>query len=64
MLDTTAAAVLKRQTDNLRAADINPPDRLSLEVAADKSPDIDVRGRGSEALQQGIAPRQRTGRAA
>jgi hypothetical protein len=57
MLDRTAAALLDRQSTLAQEAGLPRPQRAEVEVAADKSRDIDVGGKGSEAIHPGATPR-------
>jgi hypothetical protein len=64
MLDSTAAALLHSQSLKAQEMDTPVPQRVEIEVAADKSKDVDVGGKGSEAVQEGVPPRNRQGRRA
>lgn len=59
MLEATAQAMLDKQTERARETDAAVPDRLELEVAAETSKDIDVGGKGAEAVRPGVAPTTR-----
>lgn len=59
MLDATAYALLKAQSEKAQLVGAPIPDRVEVEVAADTSRDADVGGKGSEAVQAGITPRNR-----
>jgi hypothetical protein len=59
MLDATAAASLVKQSEKAQETGAPAPERMELEVAADKSKDVDVGGMGSEAVQTGVTPRNR-----
>jgi len=60
MLDATAAALLRKQSETAQEAGTPVPDRVELEVAAEKSRDVDVGGKGAEAVQMGVEPRKRS----
>lgn len=62
MLDATAAALLDKQSERAQEAGTPVPQRVELEVAADRSKDVDVAGKGSEAVQSGVTPRNRSTR--
>lgn len=64
ILEATAQSMLNKQVERAQETDTALPQRLELEVAADKSKDIDVGGRGAEATQPGVEPRNRGRRAA
>lgn len=66
MLDATAAALLAKQSEQAQEANSPIPQRVEVEVAADRSKDVDVAGKGAEAVQAGVQPRNRStrGRAA
>lgn len=62
MLDATAQALLDKQSEKAQETGTPVPQRVEIEVAADKSRDRDVGGKGREAVQPGIQPRNRTTR--
>jgi hypothetical protein len=64
ILEATAQSMLNKQVERAQETDTALPQRLELEVAADKSKDIDVGGRGAEATLPGVIPRNRGRRAA
>lgn len=59
MLGATAASMLKSQSERAQETGAAVPKRVELEVAAETSRDIDVGGKGSEATQEGVEPRNR-----
>lgn len=59
MLSATAAALLTKQSEKAQEMGMPIPDRAEIEVAAEKSKDIDVGGRGAEAVQPGVQPSNR-----
>jgi hypothetical protein len=62
ILGATAQSMLDEHTKLAMNSSTPPPQRVELEVAADKSKDIDVGGKGAEATLQGVAPRNRGSR--
>jgi hypothetical protein len=59
MLNATAAASLVKQSERAQESGSPAPERVELEMAAYRSKDADVGGKGSEATQAGIQPRNR-----
>lgn len=59
ILGATAQSMLEEHSKLAQASATPVPQRVELEVAADKSKDIDVGGKGAEATQEGVAPRNR-----
>lgn len=64
ILEATAQSMLNKQVEKAQETDTALPQRLELEIAADKSKDIDVGGKGAEATLPGVTPRNRGRRAA
>jgi hypothetical protein len=62
ILGATAQSMLNDQIRRAQENNTALPQRVELEVAAEKSKDIDVAGRGAEATQEGIEPRNRGSR--
>lgn len=59
ILGATAQSMLNDQVKRAQETNTALPQRVELEVAAEKSKDIDVGGKGAEAIQEGVTPRNR-----
>ena len=58
MIDHTTRASLESQTQRAQETNTPAPARVELEIAAEKSRDVDVAGKGAEATQPGVTPRK------